>query len=93
MEKISAEEVMDKLDMFQSIFWKIDEFGQWDLEIFSADAGTKFTLKDFKQECQTFRVHLTLAVPEHQEIKEQVEVTWRTLRTIAHSLMVPARFL
>ena len=27
MENISTEEVMDKLDMFQSIFGKIDEFG------------------------------------------------------------------
>ena len=26
-EKITTEEVMDKLDMFQSIFGKIDEFG------------------------------------------------------------------
>ena len=26
MEKITTEEVMDKLDMFQSRFWKIDQF-------------------------------------------------------------------
>ena len=32
-----------------------------------------------------------LAAPEHQEINGQVEVTWRTLHTIAHSLMVHAR--
>ena len=31
MEKITTEEVMDKLDIFQSIFGKIDEFGWWDL--------------------------------------------------------------
>ena len=31
MEKILTEEVMDKLDMFQSRFEKIDEFGWWDL--------------------------------------------------------------
>ena len=29
--------------------------------------------------------------PEHQEMNVQVEVTWRTLRTIAHTLMVHAR--
>ena len=34
---------------------------------------------------------MTLAAPEHQETNEQVEVTWRMLRTIAHSLMVHAR--
>ena len=27
MEKITTEEVMDKMDMFQSIFGKIDQFG------------------------------------------------------------------
>ena len=31
MEKITTEEFMDKLDMFQSRFWKIDQFGWWDL--------------------------------------------------------------
>ena len=29
MEKITTEEVMDKLDMVQSTFGKIDEFGWW----------------------------------------------------------------
>ena len=50
MEKITTEEVMDKLDMFQSRSGKIDEFGWWDLEIISADTGTQFTLAEFKQE-------------------------------------------
>ena len=36
-------------------------------------------------------VCLTLAAPEHQEMNGQVEVTWRTLRTVTHSLMVHAR--
>ena len=48
MEKITTEEVMDKLDMFQSRFGKIDEFGLWDLERISADAGTQFTLMELK---------------------------------------------
>ena len=34
---------------------------------------------------------MTLAAPEHQEINGQVKVTCRTLRTIAHTLMVHAR--
>ena len=54
--------------MFQSIFGKIDEFRWWDLEIISADAGTQFTLTEFKQECQTRRVHLTLVTPEYKEM-------------------------
>ena len=32
MEKIKIEEIVDKLDMFQSRFGKIDEFRWWDLE-------------------------------------------------------------
>ena len=42
-EKSTTEEVMDKLDMFQPRFEKIDQFGWWDLEIISADAGTQLT--------------------------------------------------
>ena len=41
MEKITTEEVMVKLDMFQSRFGKIDQFRWWDLERISADAGTQ----------------------------------------------------
>ena len=66
MENITTAEVMDKLDMFQSRFRKMDQFGWWDLERISADAGTQFTLTDFKDECQTHEVRLMLAAPEHQ---------------------------
>ena len=90
-EIITTEEMMDKLDRFQPIFGKIDKFGWWDLERISADTGTQFTIKDFKDECQTYGVHLTLLAMDHQEMNRQVEVTWRTLRTVAHSLMVHAR--
>ena len=61
MEKITTEEVMEKLDMFQSRFGKIDQFGWWYLEWISADTGTQFTLTEFKDECQTRGVHLMLA--------------------------------
>ena len=50
MEKITTEEVMDKLYMFQSRFGEIDQFGWWDLEIISADVGTQFTSTEFKEE-------------------------------------------
>ena len=84
--------MVDNLDMFQSRFGKIYKFGWWDLERISADAGKQFTLTDFKEECQTCGVHLMLAAPEHHKTNGQVEVTWRTLRTISHSIMVHARF-
>ena len=93
MEIIVTEEVMDKLNMSQSRFGKIDKFGWWDLEIISADAGTKFASTEFQEQCQTHGVHLTLSDPKRQEMNRQVKVTWRTLCTIAHSLMVHARVL
>ena len=34
---------------------------------------------------------MALVEPEHQEMNRNVEVTWRTLCTIAHALMVHAR--
>ena len=49
MEKITTEEVMDKLNMFQARFGKYDQFGWWDLEKISADAGTQFNSTDFKE--------------------------------------------
>ena len=91
MEKITTEQFMDKLDMFQSRIGTIDQFGWWDLERVSADTGTQFTSKEFKEECQTRIVHLTLAAPAYQEMNGNVEVTRKTLRTVAHSLMVHAR--
>ena len=46
MENITTAEVLEKLYMFQSRFGKIDQFGWWDLERISADAGTRFTLTE-----------------------------------------------
>ena len=34
---------------------------------------------------------MKLASTEHQEMNGQVEVTWRTLRTVTHTLMVHAK--
>ena len=34
---------------------------------------------------------MTLAAPEHQEMNRQVEVIWRTLCVVSHSLMIYAR--
>ena len=49
MEKITTEEVMENMDIFQSRFVKIDEFGWWDLDRISADAGSQFNLTEFKE--------------------------------------------
>ena len=89
--KLQQKKVADKLDVFQFRFGKIYELGWWDLERISEDAGKKFNLTEFKEDCQTRGVHLMLAAPGHQEMNGQVEVTWRTLSIIAHYLMVHAR--
>ena len=34
---------------------------------------------------------MALVATEHQDMNVQVEVNWRTLRTVAHSLMIHAR--
>ena len=66
MDKIITEQAMGKLNMFQSRFGKMDKLDWWDLERISADAGSQFTLTEFKEECQNCGVNLTLADPEHQ---------------------------
>ena len=58
---------MDKLDMFQYIFGRIDTFIWWYLQIISADEGTQFTSMEFQDKYQTCSVHIFLASPEHQE--------------------------
>ena len=49
MENITTEELMDKLDMFQAIFGKVDEFGWWDMERIQTDAGMQFSSKGFRE--------------------------------------------
>ena len=49
MDKINTKKVMDNLDMLQSRFGIIDEFGWWDLEFFSADAGSQFSCMEFRE--------------------------------------------
>ena len=68
MDNITTAEAMDKLYMLRSRFRKMEQFGWWDLEKIPADAGTHFTSTEFKDECQTRGVRLTLAAPEHQEM-------------------------
>ena len=39
---------MDKLDIFQSRFGKVDEFSWWSLEQIQTNAGAQFTSKEFQ---------------------------------------------
>ena len=91
MKDITTAEVMDKPDMFQARFGKVDEFGWWDMERIQTGSGIQFTSKEF-QECLSVRgLQLESSSPDHQEINGQVEVTRKTLKTIAHSIMVHTR--
>ena len=93
MEMITTDEVMDKLDMFQVRFGRVDGFRWCEVEIFSADAGTQFTLIEFQYKCHTRNIRTTLEALKHQATNRKIEVIWKTFCTIAHSLMVNALFL
>ena len=84
MENITTEEVMDKLDIFQARFGKVDEFFWWDMERIQTNSGIQFTSKDFQGDLYVRGVRLALEAPNHEETSGQVELTWRKLRTIAH---------
>ena len=63
---ITTEEVMDKLDIFQDRFSKVDGFGWWDLERIQTGAGTQFTSEEFQEGLSVHLVRLILAAPYHQ---------------------------
>ena len=65
---------MDKLDMFQSRFGRIDKFGWWDLETISADAGSQFTSTELKQECQTRGVDIRSSGTSENEWTGQIYI-------------------
>ena len=91
MKNTTTEEVMDKLYMFQAKFGKVDEFGWWDMERIKTDAGMQFTSKEFQEGLSVREGQLASSAPKYQEMNGQVEVTWRTLQSISHSIMVHAR--
>ena len=66
MENITTEEVMDKLDMFQARFGKLDGFGWWQMDGIQTVSGMYFTSKDFQEGLYVRGVHLALAAPDHQ---------------------------
>ena len=82
---------MDKLNMFQARFGKVDEFGWWDMEIIQPESGSQFTSKEFQKGLSIRGVRLSLSAPDHQEFYGQVEVTWQTLQTISLSIILHER--
>ena len=40
---------MEKLDMFQARFGKVEEFGWWDMERIQTDDVAQFNSKEFKE--------------------------------------------
>ena len=66
MENITTEEVIDKLDIFQTRLGKVDEFGWGGMEIIQTDAGMHFTSKEFQEGLSVGGVRLALAEPDHK---------------------------
>ena len=56
---------MDKLDMFQARFGKIDELGWWYMERIQTDASTQFTPKKFQEGLSVHGVQLESAKKDH----------------------------
>ena len=63
------------------------------MNIIQADVGTQFTSKEFQEGLFVCEVRLALAELDHKEMNGQYEVTWQTLQTTAHSIMIHARVL
>ena len=61
------------------------------MERIQTDDGTNFTSKEFQKGLSVPGVQLELVVLDHQKMNGQVEVTWRKLQNIAHSIMLHAR--
>ena len=76
--------------MFQAIFGIVDKFGWWYIERIKTDTGMQFTYREFQEGLTVLGVQPALAEPDHQETNGQVKVTWWTLLTITHSIMVHA---
>ena len=65
MENITAEEVMDNIDMFQARFGKADEFFWWDMEIIQTESYMQFTFKGFQEGLSVRGVRLASSAPDH----------------------------
>ena len=76
MKNITTEYIMDKLDVFQARFGKVEKFGWCDMERIQTDTGTQFTSKEFLEGLSVRGIRLALSSPYHQEINVQSEVTW-----------------
>ena len=57
---------MGKLDMFQAIFEKVDEFGWQDMDRIQTDAGAEFTRKEFQEGISVCGVWIELQTQDHQ---------------------------
>ena len=77
MVNITTEEVMDKIDIFQARFGKLDEFSWWDIERVKIESCTQFTSKEFQEGISVHGSQLALAPRHHQEMNACVEVTWK----------------
>ena len=84
---------MDKLDMFQAISRKVDEFGWLDMEIIQTDIGTKLISIEFQEGLYVCGLKLAFTAPYHKEMDGKFEVTWKNCKLSNIQLGCTHRFL
>ena len=63
------------------------------MELIQTDAITQLTSNEFQEVIYVRGLQITLTAPENWEINGLVKATWRTLKVIAHSIMVHTQAL
>ena len=66
---------MDKLDMFQARFVKVDKCGWLDTERIQTDADMQFNSKEFQEGLSVHGKQLASETTDHKKMNDQVEVT------------------
>ena len=70
---------MEKLDMLQAIFGKVNDFGWCGLERIQTDTGKQFTPNTFQEGLYVRGVQLTSTAPNHQETNGKLKERWREI--------------
>ena len=56
-KNFTTEEVMEKLDLFEPRFGKVNDFGWWYMERIQTDSVTEFTSNEFQEGLYLHRLH------------------------------------
>jgi hypothetical protein len=87
----STDAVVTTLKQYQANHIQAQAYGFPDTVCICTDAGSQLTSKEFRQYCKDNNIHLTLAAPKKQYQIHLAEWSWKTVSTMAWSLLVHAR--